>query len=139
MYGNEGPCAHAIKKSGIPRSEIFFTSKIPPPLSYTSAKRQIERTLAETQLPYMDLILLHSPWGGSEGRKGAWRALVEAQEAGKIHSIGVSNFGVHHLDELEGFIKELEVERGGKGKGGVISVGQYELHPWLARPDIVSW
>lgn len=87
----------------------------------------------------MDLLLLHSPWGGSAGRKGAWRALVEAQEEGKVRSIGVSNFGVHHLNELEGFIRELEIERGGKGKGGVISVGQYELHPWLARPEIVGW
>lgn len=139
MYGNEGPCADAIRNSGIPRSEIFFTSKIPPPLSYESAKAQIARTLAATQLPYIDLLLLHSPWGGSAGRKGGWRALVEAQEDGKVRSIGVSNFGVHHLDELEGFIKELENERGGKGRGGVISVGQYELHPWLARPDIVSW
>jgi diketogulonate reductase-like aldo/keto reductase len=139
MYGNEGPCADTIKKSDIPRNEIFFTSKIPPPLSYESAKAQIARTLAATQLPYMDLLLLHSPWGGSAGRKGAWRALVEAHEEGKVHSIGVSNFGVHHLNELEGFIKELEIERGGKGRGGVISVGQYELHPWLARPDIVGW
>jgi diketogulonate reductase-like aldo/keto reductase len=64
--------------------------------------------------------------------------LVEAQQAGKIRSIGVSNYGVHHLDELESYIKELE-EKNGKGKGGEISVGQWELHPWLGRPDIVEW
>lgn len=51
----------------------------------------------------------------------------------------MSNFGVHHLGELKAYIKELEQERGGPGKGGVISVGQYELHPWLTRPDIVKW
>jgi len=84
-------------------------------------------------------MLIHAPYGGPRGRKGAWRALVEAQEAGLVRSIGVSNYGVHHLDELEGFIKELEVERGGPGKGGKIDVGQWEVHPWLARPDIVSW
>lgn len=83
-------------------------------------------------------MLIHAPFGGPEGRKGAWRALVEAQEAGKIRSIGVSNYGVPHLDELEAHIKELEAERG-PGKGGVISVGQWELHPWLAHHDIVSW
>ncbi|TVY93313.1 putative oxidoreductase [Lachnellula willkommii] len=49
-----------------------------------------------------------------------------------------NNYGVHHLDELETHIKELEEERG-KGKGGIISVGQWELHPWLPRPDIVGW
>lgn len=63
---------------------------------------------------------------------------MEAQQAGKIRSIGVSNYGIHHLDELESYIKELE-EVNGKGKGGEISVGQWELHPWLTRPDIVQW
>jgi diketogulonate reductase-like aldo/keto reductase len=65
--------------------------------------------------------------------------LVEAVEAGKVRSIGVSNYGVHHLDELEQHIRDLEAERGGKGKGGVISINQVELHPWLARKDIVDW
>jgi diketogulonate reductase-like aldo/keto reductase len=82
--------------------------------------------------------LIHAPYGGVEARKGSWRALVEAQQAGKIRSIGVSNYGVHHLDELEAYIKELE-EKNGKGKGGEISVGQWELHPWLGRRDIVEW
>jgi diketogulonate reductase-like aldo/keto reductase len=84
-------------------------------------------------------MLLHSPYGGSENRKGAWKALVEAVEAGKVRSIGVSNYGVHHLDELKVHIAELEKERGGKGKGGVVSVGQWEIHPWCAREDIVAW
>lgn len=65
--------------------------------------------------------------------------LVEAVEAGKLRSIGVSNYGVHHLDELERHISELETERGGKGKGGIVSINQVELHPWLARKDIVDW
>jgi diketogulonate reductase-like aldo/keto reductase len=65
--------------------------------------------------------------------------LVEAVEAGKVRSIGVSNYGVHHLDELEQYIGVLEAERGGKGKGGVISINQVELHPWLARKDIIDW
>ncbi|KAI9747609.1 MAG: hypothetical protein M1815_004059 [Lichina confinis] len=59
-------------------------------------------------------------------------------EAGKIRSLGVSNYGVHHLNELEGYIKELEESRG-KGRGGVLSVGQWEIHPWLERPDITAW
>ena len=64
--------------------------------------------------------------------------MVEAQQAGRIRSLGVSNYGVHHLDELKEYIGELEAQNG-KGKGGEISVGQWELHPWLTRPDIVDW
>ena len=63
---------------------------------------------------------------------------MEAQQAGQIRSLGVSNYGIHHLNELEAYINELE-DKNGKGKGGEISVGQWELHPWLTRPDIVKW
>ncbi|TDZ18790.1 putative oxidoreductase [Colletotrichum sidae] len=137
-YKNEGGCGSAIRKAQeITRSELFFTSKVRY-IHYDGAKDQVEKTLKETGLDYIDLMLLHCPYGGSEGRKGAWKALVEAQEAGKVRSIGVSNYGVHHLDELETHIKELEAERGA-GKGGAINVAQYEIHPWCARNDIVQW
>ena len=63
--------------------------------------------------------------------------MVEAQKAGKIRSLGVSNYGVHHLDELEAYIADEE-SKNGKGASGEISVGQWELHPWLVRPDIVE-
>jgi len=138
-YRNEAPCSAAIRKSGIPREDIFFTSKIPPRrMGYENTKGQVNDTLKESGLNYIDLILIHAPYGGREGRKGAWKALVEAQEEGKVRSIGVSNYGVQHLDEMEVYMRELEEERG-RGKAGVISVGQWELHPWLARPDIVAW
>ena len=108
-------------------------------MSYESASAQIDASLKLTGLGYIDLMLLHAPYGGREARKGAWKALVEAKEAGKVRSIGVSNYGVTHLDELEVYIKELEKERGGEGKGGKIDVGQWEVHPWLPRRDIVEW
>jgi diketogulonate reductase-like aldo/keto reductase len=57
--------------------------------------------------------------------------LVEAQKSGKARSIGVSNFGIHHLAELEEYIHS--------GGGGRIEVGQYELHPWLGRAELVDW
>ena len=56
--------------------------------------------------------------------------MAEAQKAGQIRSLGVSNYGVHHLNELEAYMKEV---------GGTLDVGQWELHPWLQRDDIVSW
>ena len=80
----------------------------------------------------MDLYLIHAPYGGKEGRTGDGRALREAQKEGKIRSIGVSNYGVHHLKELEEYIEE-------SGIGGKVDVGQWEVHPWLPRNDIVEW
>lgn len=131
--GNEQPCADAIRNSGLKREDIFFTSKVPPnSISYEGAKKSIESTFFQTGLDYIDLYLLHAPYGGKEGRCGAWKALAEAQKAGKIRSIGVSNYGVHHLDELEEYIKT-------SGVGGTIDVGQWEVHPWLPRNDIVEW
>lgn len=76
-------------------------------------------------------ILIHAPYGGKEARLGSWDALVEAQKVGKVKSIGVSNYGIHHLEELEAYIQG--------GGGGQIDVGQYELHPWLDHSDIVEW
>ncbi|KAJ4368499.1 hypothetical protein N0V86_009404 [Didymella sp. IMI 355093] len=138
-YRNEQPSAEGMKASGIAREELFFTTKIPPKdMNYENSKSHIENTLKITGFDYVDLYLLHSPYGGKENRIGAWKALVEGVEAGKIRSIGVSSYGVHHLDELETYIKETESSQG-QGKGGVVSINQVELHPWLARPDIVNW
>lgn len=80
---------------------------------------------------YDPRILIHAPYGGKKDRLGSWDALVEAQCAGKVKSIGVSNYGIHHLEELEEYIKT--------GGGGEISAGQYELHPWLDHSDIAEW
>ncbi|KAF4119820.1 Aldo/keto reductase, related to diketogulonate reductase [Geosmithia morbida] len=141
-YSNQGESAAAIPGSGVPRESIFFTTKVPSfdeDQGYESTKNLVDKALADTKLTYLDLVLIHWPHGaGPQGRKDAWRALVDSVDAGKIRSIGVSNYGVHHLDELEAYIKELEAERG-VGKGGVISVGQWEIHPWLVRDDIVKW
>ena len=138
-YRNEQPCADAIRSSGIAREELFFTSKVPPrAMGYDATKAAIESSFKQTGLDYIDLYLIHAPYGGAEARKGTWRALLEAKKAGKIRSLGVSNYGVHHLKELESYISGLEAEHG-PGAGGEISVGQWEIHPWLPRPDIVSW
>ncbi|CRL22358.1 Aldo/keto reductase [Penicillium camemberti] len=132
MYRNEKPCGKAILNSNLDRSQIFFTTKIPPgSMGYESTKRAINSSLREAAQEYFDLILIHAPYGGKEARLGSWDALVEAQKAGKVKSIGVSNYGIHHLEELEAYIQG--------GGGGQIDVGQYELHPWLDHSDIVEW
>lgn len=76
-------------------------------------------------------LLIHAPYGGKGARLGTWKALVEAQKAGKVRSLGVSNFSVQHLEELDEYIKS--------GGGGEISVGQYEIHPWCPRDDVAEW
>jgi diketogulonate reductase-like aldo/keto reductase len=108
------------------------TSNLLPP------QKSISSTLTQTRLPYIDLYLIHCPYGGKESRLGTWDALLEAQRAGTIRSLGISNYGVHHLTELESHISHLNATHG-PGAGGTISVGQWELHPWLPREDIVSW
>ncbi|KAK5076348.1 hypothetical protein LTS08_006979 [Lithohypha guttulata] len=133
VYRNEQPCAEAIKASGLKREDIFFTSKIGPrDMGYEKTKKAIQASFAETGLGYADLFLIHAPYGGREARQGTWRALVEAQNDGLIRSIGVSNYGVHHLNELKQYIETSDI-------GGKIAVGQWEIHPWLPRPDIVQW
>lgn len=136
-YDSEKACGEAIRASGIPRDQIFITTKVRKG-GYKETKKAIETSLQETGLDYIDLYLNHSPYGGPEARKGTWRAFVEAKKEGKIRSMGVSNYGVHHLEETLAYIKELEAELG-EGNAGEISVGQWEIHPWLPHPDIVEW
>ncbi|KKK14393.1 hypothetical protein ARAM_000063 [Aspergillus rambellii] len=129
MYRNEKACGRAIASSGVDRAEIFFTTKIPPEsMGYNATKKAIDSSLRTAEQE----ILIHAPYGGKQARLGSWRALVEAQKAGKTRSIGVSNYGIHHLNELEEYINSSE-------DGSTIDVGQYELHPWLDHSDIVQW
>ncbi len=141
-YKNQGPSAAGIASSEVTREDVFFTTKVPKRgvrFNYEGTRDLVDMALKETGLTYLDLVLIHWPHGGGpEGRKAAWRALVDAVDVGKVRSLGVSNYGVHHLNELEAYIKELEAERG-QGRGGIISVGQWEVHPWLARDDIIKW
>lgn len=90
--------------------------------------------LVSRDLANIPRILIHAPYGGKDARLGSWRALVEAQKAGKTRSIGVSNYGIHHLEELEAYINSSSGDSGGK-----IDVGQYELHPWLDRTQVAEW
>jgi len=139
-YRNEKPSAAGLLDSKVPRSELFFTSKIPPSrFGYESAKEAVAETLEKIgDLRYIDLYLMHAPGKDKEARLSTWKALVEAVEAGQIKSIGVSNYEVEHLEELEAWQKETE-EKEGKGKGGALSVNQMELHPWTRYRDVVEW
>lgn len=137
FYNNESGCGAAIKASGIPRSEIFFTTKLSPvKMGYENTVAAIDQSLHDSGLEYIDLYLIHAPFGTPTTRNGSWKALCEAVLAGKIRSLGVSNYGLHHLDELDAYRRSLA----GSDLATVpLSAMQYELHPWMPRREIVAY
>lgn len=124
-YGNEEAVGKAIRNSGINRSEIFVTSKLwVDHFSYEKAKQGIDDSLNKLGLDYMDLYLLHQPYGDVAG---AWRALEEAQKEGKIKSIGVSNFAPDQLMNLE-LMSNVKP-----------AVNQIEVSPWYQEDKEVAF
>lgn len=107
-YGNEAMVSRAIAASGIPRDEIFVTTKLPAELkSYGEAHASFEKSIAALGMDYVDLYLIHAPWPWQEpgadysaGNAEAWRAIEEIYTAGRARAIGVSNFEVTHLESL---------------------------------------
>ena len=97
-YFNEAEVGKAVRDSGIPREEIFVTSKLwLQDYGYEAAKKGIDASLSKLGLDYIDLYLLHQPYGDVAG---AWKALEEAKAEGKIKSIGVSNMTPKLYTEL---------------------------------------
>lgn len=109
-YGNEEGVGRAIRESGILRQDIFLTTKLEGDIkNYEEAVKAIDESLEKLNIEYIDLMIIHSPQPWANFRDGnhyfdgnleAWRALEEAYEAGKIRSIGVSNFEQPDLDNL---------------------------------------
>jgi len=115
-YMNEEAVGKAIKRSGVPREKLFITTKLwIQDASYESAKKAFEKSLKRLQLEYLDLYLIHQPFGDVYG---AWRAMEELYQEGKIKAIGVSNF---HPDRIIDFIVHNKV---------VPAVNQIETHPF---------
>ncbi|HSX16118.1 MAG TPA: aldo/keto reductase [Candidatus Saccharimonadales bacterium] len=97
-YMNEEAVGRAIKRSGIPRDELFITSKLwVQDANYDDAKQAYQTSLSKLQLDYLDLYLIHQPYNDLYG---AWRALQELYEAGKVKAIGVSNLTSDRLVDL---------------------------------------
>jgi len=124
-YQNEAAVGRAIKKSGVKREDVFVTSKLwVSNFTYDRAKKGIEASLARLGMDYIDLYLLHQPYGDV---MGAWRALEEAYQAGKIRAIGVSNF---YGDQL----KNLELTMNVKP-----AINQIEVNPWYQQSTEVAF
>jgi len=115
-YGNEEAVGKAIKRSGVPREDLFITTKLWIQSSgYEGTKKAIENSLKKLQLDYLDLYLIHQPFGDVYGE---WRAMQDLYKEGKIRAIGVSNF---HPDRLIDLIIHNEI---------VPAVNQVETHPF---------
>lgn len=120
-YGNEEAVGNAIRNHGIDRGELFVTTKLwIEDASYEGAKAAFERSVNKLQLDYLDLWLIHQPFGDVYG---AWRAMEELHRAGRIRAIGVSNF---YPDRVVDFVLHNEI---------VPAVNQIELHPFHQQHD----
>lgn len=121
VYGNEEAVGKAIKASGVPREELFITTKLwISDFSYEAAKDAFNESLRRLDLDYVDLYLLHQPFGDIFG---AWRALEELYKEGKIKAIGVSNFKPDQLANLATFNEVTP------------AVNQIELHVFNQKED----
>lgn len=120
-YGNEEAVGNAIRNHGIDRGELFVTTKLwVQDASYEGAKAAFERSMDKLQLDYLDLYLIHQPYGDVYG---AWRAMEELHRAGRIRAIGVSNF---YPDRLVDFVLHNEIAP---------AVNQIETHPFHQQED----
>ncbi len=123
IYGNEEDVGEALRESGVPREELFVTTKLwNDDHGYLEAMRACEESLKRLGLDYLDLYLIHWPVEGK--RHDSWRALVELKKNGLCRSIGVSNYTERHLTEL---LERSDV---------VPAVNQVEFHPFLAQPSL---
>lgn len=118
-YQNEAAVGKAIQRSGVPRAELFITTKLwIQDAGYDRAKQAFERSMQRLQLDYLDLYLIHQPFGDVHG---AWRALEELYRAGRIRAIGVSNFLPDRLMDLMAFHSVIP------------AVNQVETHPFCQQ------
>ena len=105
MYRNEREVGTSILQflssksntSSLKREDIHFTSKLASNTSYDGARKAIKQSIQQSGLNYIDLFLLHSPYGGKAKRLECWRAVEDAIEEGEVRIGGVSNFGVKHV------------------------------------------
>ncbi len=124
-YQNETQVGNAIKQSGIDRKELFVTTKLwLQDTNYEGAKAQFERSLNRLNMDYVDLYLIHQPYGDVHG---AWRAMEELLGAGRIRAIGVSNFHPDRLADLIAFNKVVP------------AVNQVEVNPFNQQLHAAPW
>ena len=136
MYHNEREVGKTIldflsgpsNTKNLKRDDIFFTSKLASNSSYETARQSIKKSVKTSGLGYIDLFLLHSPYGGKTKRLESWKAVEDAIDDGEVKTGGVSNFGVKHLEELLASKPRISP-----------AVNQIEVHPFNTRTNITSF
>ncbi|KAI5203624.1 Aldo/keto reductase [Aureobasidium subglaciale] len=136
MYHNERQVGNAITEflksssngASLSREDIHYTSKLASNSDYNTARKSIKKSVQECGLGYIDLFLLHSPYGGKKARLESWRAVEDAIMDGEVKIGGVSNYGVKHLQELLDSKPRIAP-----------AVNQIEVHPFNTRNDITSF
>jgi 2,5-diketo-D-gluconate reductase A len=125
MYRNEREVGIGIAQSGVPRSEIFVTTKLNNAFHHhDTALAAFEKSLSELQLDYVDLFLIHWPLPALDNYVEAWQALESIYDSGRARAIGVSNFQKHHLEKLLAQAKVIP------------AVNQIEIHPYLTQNSL---
>ena len=128
MYENEEEVGQGIKESGVPREEIFLTTKVNTTImreGKDAVRRSIEESMRKLKVDYLDLLLIH--WPVKDCVKHTWQVMEEFVRNGKVRSIGLSNFNPNHLDELMGYAEIRPV------------VNQIELHPFMSQVENIAY
>ncbi|KAG9316197.1 Aldo/keto reductase [Chiua virens] len=127
-YKNEAAVGEAVRESGLERGDVFITTKcVSRTHGYDSTFKGVDESLSRFGFDYIDLFLIHDPFSGTELRLDTYRALLDAQKAGKIRTVGVSNYGVKHLEEIKNAGLPMP------------AVNQIELHPLCQQRPIVDY
>ena len=134
VYKNEQGVGTAIKQSGIPREELFITTKLwNPDQGYETTLKAIDESLGKLGLSYVDLYLVHWPTASLDTtesinrREETWKAMEEIYKSGKAKAIGVSNYTITHLEEMKHYATIFPV------------VNQVEFHPYLFQKELLEY
>lgn len=128
MYENEAEVGQGIIESGVPRSEIFLTTKISTGnmrQGKDHARKAISKSIEDLKTDYLDLLLIH--WPVKDHVKDTWEIMQEFVREGKVRSIGVSNFNRHHLEDLFSYAEIKPV------------INQIEVHPFMTQEENIAY
>lgn len=124
MYGNEEEVGEAIRKSGVPREEIFVITKIYPGEQFKNPEKAIQDALDKLDIDYIDMMLLHHP---GDNDVNAYRAMEKFVEQGKIRSLGLSNW---YIEEIDDFIAQVNIKP---------ALVQNEIHPYYQEQKVIPY